>query len=128
MGHPCARNTSPPFGGGAPTPLTPSPARARLSSLVALPDGGFAFGRTPDRGVTDTWRVDAAGKQNRLTVMPILPAGTPRYGTHPLAIAPEGGRLLLAHRQTLAVVALSGGKPAILRALPGQAAMGAWLT
>jgi hypothetical protein len=95
--------------------------------VTVVPDGGFAFGRRPDRGVTDTWRVAADGKLTRLTVTPLPPAGTPRYGTAPLALSLDGTRLLLSRRESLAVVPIRGGKPTLLRALPGPALAGAWL-
>jgi len=115
-----------PVDGGPLESVTEPLPRITLSNLVALPDG-FVFGRTPERSVTDVWRVDGAGRVQRLTTTGIPAQGRPRYGTIPLVLSPDGTQLLVAQRTSLAVLSLRGDRLEPLRELGSQPLAGYWL-
>ena len=115
-----------PAAGGALEEVTQPQPHVTISNVVALADG-FAFGRTPDRGVTDVWRVDSAGTLSRLTVTGIPPRGEPHYGTFPLALSPDGTQLLVARRTSLMTLSFRGNRVDPVRELGSQPLAGFWL-
>lgn len=89
--------------GGRLEPVTPKLSNATIGNVIALPDGsGYIVSRKPRYGVPDVWQVDVNGAEKRLTRSPIPPRGVPRYGTVPLALAPDGTRLLIRRGTELA--------------------------
>jgi hypothetical protein len=111
------------LGNGQLFPLVKPRPGVRLTHLIAA-GKGYVFARSSSAGVADVWKAEN-GESWRLTKT-VAPKqtkpGSALSDTTPLALAPAGDQLLLAHGLALDMVPVAGGPVQALCAPPTASA------